>query len=203
MKKLALLFCFISLIGCAPTQKFQVGQILVPQGEILIWFYSDTPEHKEAFLELANEDYFDDYSFNRVIDNFVAQGGCPDTEEGFVYSVHLLEPEFEAGHEHVYGAFGAGRDNNPDKLSAACQFYIVQNKNGLQRLDGDYMIYGHVIKGMDLIDQIVKVETDSLNQPIQTIPLDVNVIEMTSKELEAIGWDSNKEDAILESVRSY
>lgn len=180
------------MVSCSKPQTFQVGQILIPQGEILIWLYDDTPEHKRAFLELAEEGYFDDYTFNRVIDKFVAQGGCPDTPEGFAYSVHLLEPEFEAGHKHVYGAFGAGRDNNPDKLSAACQFYIVQNESGLKRLDGNYMIYGHVIKGMDLIDEIVKVETDSLNQPIQPIPLDVNIVEMTEAEINATGFELNQ-----------
>ncbi|WP_420386428.1 peptidylprolyl isomerase [Roseivirga sp.] len=192
MKKLFLLFVIILFVGCSPEPTYQVGQINTRLGEILIWLYDDTPKHKEAFLELAEEGYYDDYTFNRVIENFVAQGGCPDTPEGFAYSVHLLEPEFEAGHKHVYGAFGAGRDNNPDKLSAACQFYIVQNEKGLKRLDGDYMIYGHVIKGMDVVSQIVKVEKDSINQPIQSIPLDVNVIEMTEKEIKALGFELNQ-----------
>ena len=192
MKKLSFLVLLASLLGCTTEKTYEVGQILIPQGELLIWLYDDTPEHKAAFLELANEGYFDNYSFNRVIDNFVAQGGCPDTPEGFAYSVHLLEPEFEAGHQHVYGAFGAGRDNNPDKLSAACQFYIVQNKDGLKRLDDNYMIYGHVFKGMELIDQMVKVETDSTNTPITTIPLDVNVIEMKEGAINALGFEPNQ-----------
>jgi peptidyl-prolyl cis-trans isomerase B (cyclophilin B) len=115
----------------------------------------------------------------------------------------LLEPEFEAGHKHVYGAFGAGRDNNPGKLSAACQFYIVQNEKGLKRLDNDYMIYGHVIKGMDIIDEIVKVEKDSLNAPLTTIPLDVSVVEMTADELMQIGWNVENEDSASGSVRDY
>lgn len=185
---LGLSFLLFTFLGCAP-ETFEVGQIITPQGEILVWLYDETPKHKEAFLELAKEQYWDDYTFNRVIDNFVAQGGCPDTKEGFAYSVHLLEPEFNEDIKHVYGAFGAGRDNNPGKLSAACQFYIVQNPKGLSRLDGDYMIYGHVMKGMDLIDEIVKVETDSLDAPLTPITLDVNVIEMTSAEIEALGFD--------------
>lgn len=189
MKKfLSLAFLVLSVCYCAP-EKFELGQILTPQGEVLVWLYDNTPKHKEAFLKLAKEGYWDDYTFNRVIDNFVAQGGCPDTEEGFAYSVHLLEPEFNNKIKHVYGAFGAGRDDNPEKLSAACQFYIVQNKQGLSRLDGNYMIYGHVIKGMDIIDQIVKVETDSLDQPLTPITLDVNVIELTAKEIEELGFD--------------
>jgi peptidyl-prolyl cis-trans isomerase B (cyclophilin B) len=185
---LNLLLALLLINSCASTKAFEVGQIKTPMGEVLVWFYDDTPKHKAAFFELAESEYFNDYSFNRVIDNFVAQGGCPDTAEGFAYSVHLLEPEFEAGHKHVYGAFGAGRDDNPDKLSAACQFYIVQNKNGLPRLDDDYMIYGQVIKGMDVIDQMVKVEKDSINQPITKISMEVSIIKMTQKEVADLGF---------------
>ena len=175
--------------SCQPVDTQHVGQIITPLGEILVWLYDETPKHKKAFVELANEGYWDDYTFNRVIDDFVAQGGCPDTEEGFAYSIHLLAPEFTPLARHVYGAFGAGRDDNPEKLSAACQFYVVQNKNGLARLDDNYTIYGHVFKGMDVVDQIVKVETDSIDEPLTPITLDVNVIEMTVAEIAALGFE--------------
>ncbi len=189
MKKTLFLLFIITSSACAQkNNKYEIGQIKTPMGEILVWLYDETPKHKKAFIELANEGYWDDYTFNRVIDNFVAQGGCPDTPEGFAYSVHLLEPEFEAGKKHVYGAFGAGRDDNPDKLSAACQFYIVQNKDGLARLDGNYMIYGQVIKGMDIVDKIVKVKTNDKNEPVTPITLDVNVIKMKKREIEALGF---------------
>ncbi len=189
MKKALFLLFIIGSTACAQDKTYEVGQIKTPMGEILVWLYDEAPKHKKAFIELANEGYWDDYTFNRVIDNFVAQGGCPDTPEGFAYSVHLLEPEFEAGKKHVYGAFGAGRDDNPGKLSAACQFYIVQNKNGLARLDGNYMIYGQVFKGMDVVDKIVKVEKDSTNQPLTPITLDVNVIRLTGAEISALGFE--------------
>lgn len=204
MNRFIFLVLTIFLISsCTEESKYEVGKIETQLGEAYIWLYNDTPEHKQAFIELAKEGYFDDYSFNRVIENFVAQGGCPDTPEGFAYSVHLLEPEFEAGHQHVYGAFGAGRDANPDKLSAACQFYIVQNEKGLSRLDDNYMIYGHVFQGMDVIDKIVQVETDSINQPLNEIPLKVSIVEMTASELKSMDWDVETEDAISGSVRNY
>jgi len=181
--------CVVILItSCAAPVSYEVGQIETPMGELLIWLYDDTPNHKAAFLELAESEYWDSYTFNRVIDEFVAQGGCPDVPEGFAYSVHLLEPEFAAGHKHVYGAFGAGRDDNPGKLAAACQFYVVQNNEGLARLDGNYMIYGHVFHGMDVVDAMVKVETDDSDKPLVDIPVDVNVIRMTQAEIEAFGF---------------
>lgn len=61
---------------------------------------------------------------------------------------------------HVYGAVGAGRDDNPKMLSAGCQFYIVANKNGLARLDDKYTVYGRVIKGMDAVEAVVSALTD-------------------------------------------
>lgn len=176
------------ITACSSSVTYEVGQIQTPMGELLVWLYDDTPKHKQAFIELAESGYWDTYTFNRVIDEFVAQAGCPDVPEGFAYSVHLIEPEFEAGHKHVYGAFGAGRDDNPGKLAAACQFYVVQNKEGLARLDGNYMIYGHVFKGMDVVDAMVKVDTDDSDMPLLDIPVAVNVINMTQPDIEAYGF---------------
>lgn len=144
------------------------------------------PVHKASFVKLAQEGYWDTLTFNRVIEGFVIQGGCPDTPEGFGDSPYLLEPEFHDSLKHVYGALGAGRDDNPGKLSAACQFYIVQAKEGLSRLDGDYTIFGQLIKGFDVLDAIAASETDSLDAPLEPVSLDVNVIWMTEAELNAL-----------------
>ena len=62
-----------------------------------------------------------------------------------------------AERRHVYGAFAAGRDDNPKKMSAGCQFYIVVNRDGLQRLDGGYTVYGQVFAGMEIAEAIVAV----------------------------------------------
>ena len=83
----------------------------------------------------------------------------------------------------------AGRDNNPDKLSARCQFYIVQNKKGEHRLDGDYTVFGKVLKGMDIVDNIANLERDSTDKPFTPITLDINIIKLTSKQLKEMGFD--------------
>ncbi|MCE7058000.1 peptidylprolyl isomerase [Algoriphagus sp. AGSA1] len=159
------------------------GQIITPYGEILIVLDERTPNHRQSFIELAEAGYWDSLTFNRVIPNFVAQGGCPDPEEGFTDSEYLLEPEFDPGLTHVYGAVGAGRDDNPGKLSARCQFYIVQNPEGLHRLDGDYTVFGRVIQGMTVIEQIVRVKRDSTDEPLKPVTLDVNIIYLSKEEI--------------------
>lgn len=164
--------------------KVPVGQIVTSYGEILIALDDRTPNHKESFIELANAGYWDSLTFNRVIPNFVAQGGCPDTEEGFNDPEYLLEPEFVPELKHDYGAVGAGRDDNPGKLSARCQFYIVQNPEGIPRLDGDYTVFGHVIKGMSVIEQIVRVKRDSKDEPINPITLSVKIISLEKAQVD-------------------
>ncbi|MEQ9376074.1 MAG: peptidylprolyl isomerase [Imperialibacter sp.] len=171
------------------TKHYDVGQIITPQGEMLFWLYDDTPTHKASFIKLANENYWDSLSFNRVIENFVIQGGCPDTPEGFSDSPYLLDPEILPSHNHVYGAVGAGRDGNPEKLSAGCQFYIVHDSDGIPRLDGDYTIFGQVFKGLDVLNKIATMETDSLDAPLDRVPLDVNIIQMTEEELKESGFE--------------
>ncbi len=191
MNKIGLLSLGILLLACSTKREekvYQVGQIKTEMGEILFWLYDETPRHRESFIKLAESDYWDSLTFNRVIPNFVAQGGCPDTPEGFSDSPYLLKPEFSDSIRHVYGAVGAGRDNNPEELSAGCQFYIVQNKEGLKRLDGHYTVFGQVFKGMDVIDAIVSVERDSTDMPLKPIHLDVNVISLSENDLKSNGF---------------
>lgn len=190
MKYSILVFVFCLVVSaCSSLKKYDVGQIVTPQGEILVWLHDETPNHKKSFIQLANAGYWDSLTFNRVIPNFVAQAGCPDTPEGFNDPEYLLAPEFNEKLTHTYGAFGAGRDGNPDKLSARCQFYIVQNKQGEHRLDGDYTVYGKVIKGMQVVDAMVNVPTDSLDEPVTPITMDVNILKMNAKDLKNFTLD--------------
>lgn len=165
-------------------EKSAVGLIETRLGEIYMLLYEETPLHKESFIQLASAGYWDSLTFNRVIPNFVAQGGCPDTEEGFNDPEYLLEPEILPELKHTYGAVGAGRDGNPDKISARCQFYIVQNKNGLHRLDGDYTVFGEVIQGMEVVDSIVHQKRDAKDQPVQDINLKISILYLSPSEID-------------------
>lgn len=170
------------VLGCSKNSNPQYDMVRVktPMGEVLIKLHDDTPVHKASFKKLVDEKYFDSLTFNRVIDDFVVQGGCPDTPEGFSDSPYLLKPEFRENLTHIYGAVGAGRDDNPEMLSAGCQFYIVQNKEGLHRLDNKYTVFGQVVKGMDVVDAIVKVRTDSIDEPLIPLTLKLENVRMDS-----------------------
>lgn len=196
MNKALIFLCFLVVFSCTTSEKtddtFQVGQIKTPAGEMLFWLYDETPIHKESFINLATDNYWDSLTFNRVIEDFVIQGGCPDTPEGFGDSPYLLQPEFNDSIKHVYGALGAGRDGNEAKLSAGCQLYIVQNKEGLPRLDGDYMIFGQMFKGFEVLDAIASVATDSLDRPLKNVNMKVTVLALTEEELKAMGYELKK-----------
>ncbi|MFZ1527728.1 MAG: peptidylprolyl isomerase [Ferruginibacter sp.] len=188
LKKAALaVVIMLSCMGSAAQKKQEVVQIKTTYGEILVWLYNETPQHKKSFLQMARAGYWDSLSFNRVIPNFVAQGGCPDTPEGFKDSTMLLAPEFDSSLTHEYGAFGAGRDDNAAMMSARCQFYIVQNKKGLHRLDNKYTVFGKVIKGMDVVDTIVQLPRNKEDAPLNKVSIDINVIKLTKGKLKKMG----------------
>lgn len=186
MKKLVVLFFIAITANSFAQKKVEIAQIKTPYGEILVWLYNETPKHKASFIQLAKAGYWDSLTFNRVIPNFVIQGGCPDTEEGFKDPDYLLAPEFDTTLKHVYGTFAAGRDDNPGMVSARCQFYIVQNKKGLPRLDKKYTVYGKVIKGMDIVDIIANVPRDKTDTPLTPVKLNVNIIKIKATKVKQL-----------------
>ena len=166
-------------MSCATSNnksKKPYGVIETAYGTMVFSFYDEAPNHKQSFIKLANARYWDSLTFNRVIKDFVIQGGCPDTPEGFNESHYLLNPEFDEKLKHVYGAVGMGRDDNPEKKSAGCQFYIVNKKEGLPFLDGNYTVFGKLISGFNVLDSISNVQTDSLDQPLEPVSLKVRVL---------------------------
>ena len=182
--------CVLAAEDPALGKRHEVVRIGTRLGNILVFLFDETPQHKRAFLQLCAEDYWSQWSFNRVIKDFVIQGGHPDVPQGFAYSPHLLDPEIRTpALRHTRGAFGAGRDDNPGKISTCHQFYIVHNVEGLARLDGDYTVYGFVIAGMDVVDAIADEETDRANddKPLVPIPLAVTVERMSRREIERLG----------------
>jgi len=164
-------------------KQYPIAVVHTDLGKMYFWLFDETPNHKVKFIELANSKVYDEYSFNRVVRNFVIQGGCPDSVKYFENSPYLLDPEFVDSIGHTYGALGMGRDDNPKKQSNACQFYIVNREQGLPQLDGNYMIFGKLIKGVEVLEAIEKVPTDNTDTPIDKIPLSVTILHLTKAQL--------------------
>jgi len=155
-------------------------------GTMQLWLYRETPLHKEGFLKLVNEGYFSSHNFNRVINQFVIQGGCPDLPDGFTDTSLFVAPEFHKHLTHKYGALGGGRDDNPGKKTNICQFYIVDKQNGpydIKNLDANYTIFGKVIQGLDVVQDISKVDTDEDDAPVENVGFSLTMELYSAEEL--------------------
>lgn len=104
-------------------------------GDITIRLSDSTPLHRDNFLKLVKVHYYDSILFHRVIQNFMIQGGDPDSKRatpgqalGNGGPSYRIPAEFRSSLFHKKGVIAAARDNNPEKASSGSQFYIVQGK---------------------------------------------------------------------------
>ncbi|WP_163324889.1 peptidylprolyl isomerase [Draconibacterium mangrovi] len=107
-------------------------------GEIKLKLYDDTPEHKQNFLKLIDEGYYDGLLFHRVMENFMIQGGDPDSKDaapgkrlGGGNPGYTIPAEILPQHFHKKGVLAAARrsgPSNPEKRSSGSQFYIVHGE---------------------------------------------------------------------------
>jgi cyclophilin family peptidyl-prolyl cis-trans isomerase len=123
-------------------------------GDVKIKLRPDlAPGHVERIKELAGEGFYDGVIFHRVIDGFMAQGGCPDGTGMGGSKKPDLKAEFNA-EPHVRGVCSMARASNPN--SANSQFFIVFDDATF--LDKQYTVWGQVEDGMDLVDALPKGE---------------------------------------------
>jgi cyclophilin family peptidyl-prolyl cis-trans isomerase len=144
---LTLLLAVISPTFClAKTKKFPIVEIVTSKGNIYIWLYDDTPKHKDNFLKLAKEGYYDQTKFHRIIKDFMIQGGDPYSKKDSLKEQwgqggpgYTIEAEIFNNHYHKKGMLAAARMGdqvNPERASSGSQFYIVQgSKFNDQTLD--------------------------------------------------------------------
>jgi cyclophilin family peptidyl-prolyl cis-trans isomerase len=119
----------------AAKPKHKYVRITTDSGQCIIQLYNQTPEHRNNFLKLTKSGFYNGTLFHRVISKFMIQGGDPDSKnaekgkelgEGDVG--YTICPEFNDSLFHKKGVLGAARDDNPEKASSGCQFYIVEGK---------------------------------------------------------------------------
>ena len=246
-------------------------------GEIHVVLYDETPQHKENFLKLANEGFYDSTTFHRIIEGFMIQGGDPNSKDenemndGQGGPGYTIEAEFNTKFTHKKGALSAARmgdQQNPEKRSSGSQFYIVQGRpvesleldqmqnqrnefvrqdmirkyiqdpdqlalleklrdfmqrqlvdsveatissiepiategfvptvytdeqralyadlGGAPFLDGNYTVFGEVIKGLEIIDQIVIQEANEMDRPLKDITMTVRIETMERTDIETM-----------------
>ncbi|MCS7014373.1 MAG: peptidylprolyl isomerase [Chloroherpetonaceae bacterium] len=149
-------------------------------GDITIELFDDTPLHRDNFARLVEEKYYDGLRFHRVIKDFVIQGGDPLSRDESKRALHGTGgPNYripaEIKHPNKRGTVAAARDNNPQKASSGSQFYINVRDNLFldDPVRAGYTVFGKVIRGMDVVDAISKVEKDARDNPIVPITMTI------------------------------
>jgi peptidyl-prolyl cis-trans isomerase B (cyclophilin B) len=272
---IALGFVFVMFVGCAQ-KKDHIVTIKTKFGDMVAILYDETPKHKENFIKLAKEHYFDSLLFHRIIDGFMIQGGDPDSKRapagqrlGNGGPGYTVEAEIRPNLFHEKGALAAARlgdQMNPTKASSGSQFYIVHGKKfsemelkldqqkfstalqqffqkpenkpyydslgkfyqagdqkgyetyvfrlkpviekqtgvslekeilpeivkaystvgGTPMLDGQYTVFGKVIKGLDVIDKIATQAKEPADRPLEDVRMKVTVEELSRNKIEKL-----------------
>ena len=117
------------------------------------------------FIKLVNEKFYDGLTFHRIMSGFMIQGGDP-LGNGTGGSDETIKGEFssngvENNISHKRGVISMARSSDPD--SASSQFFIMHETS--PHLDGQYAAFGHVVSGMDAVDEIAAVATDWNDKP--------------------------------------
>jgi peptidyl-prolyl cis-trans isomerase B (cyclophilin B) len=149
-------------------------------GSMEIRFFPDkAPKHVENFIKLAKSGFYDKTIFHRVIPGFMVQGGDPNTKDekdksryGTGGPGYNVKAEFN-DHPHVRGAVSMARTQDPN--SAGSQFFIVVKD--APQLNGQYTVFGEVVKGLEVADKIVSQPRDAQDNPLERIEMTVKIVE--------------------------
>jgi len=119
-------------------EKEQLVKISTDYGDMVIKLYNETPKHRDNFIKLAKEGFYNGTIFHRVIKSFMIQGGDPESKNAVAGAMYgnggpgyTIPAEFNKNLFHKKGALAAARlgdGQNPEKASSGSQFYIVQGK---------------------------------------------------------------------------
>ena len=133
------------------------------------------PETVKNFKKLVSEKFYDGLIFHRVIETFMIQGGDPEGT-GYGGSPEKIFGEFESnGFEnnlpHIRGVISMAR-NGYDMNSASSQFFICHKSEKCANLNGDYASFGYVVYGIEVVDSVAAVETNSKDKPLTDVVIE-------------------------------
>jgi cyclophilin family peptidyl-prolyl cis-trans isomerase len=210
LSKIFILLFLVSMCQFSLAQsKETIVEITTDFGVMKARLYNNTPLHKENFINLVKKGFYDSLLFHRVISGFMIQGGDPTSKNadsstvlgsGEAPDLPTVPAEFRKNLIHKKGALAAARDNNPEKKSSNCQFYIVHGKKmdtaqlnpannytkeqkeiyqrmgGTPFLDQNYTVFGEVFAGMDVIDKIAATPVNEMDRPKQNVRMKIKII---------------------------
>lgn len=214
----SLLFLTLTLLigfsASAKKERTQYVEIRTDYGITVVKLYNETPLHKDNFIKLVKDNYYNGLLFHRVIKNFMIQGGDINSREA-ADGVELgngdigyrIPAEFRDNLFHKKGVLAAARDNNPEKESSGAQFYLVQGRifndaeldrleiqrlegrkipdyqrdvyktiGGVPHLDQNYTVFGEVVEGIEVVDEIAEIVTDKRDRPVVNQAMEVRVL---------------------------
>lgn len=205
---ISLMLCFMAFSQAKPVKTTKPVTVLIETefGNMTAVLYDDTPQHRDNFIKLIKQGWYNGSIFHRVIRGFMIQGGGQAgnmNDPGYT-----VLAEFVPAHFHKKGALAAARKGdqvNPKKASSGSQFYIVQGNvlqpgqidifekqtgkkvsperrkiyttiGGTPHLDDDYTVFGEVIKGLEVIDKIAAVQVGPGDKPVKDVKMKITVI---------------------------
>ena len=203
MRKTFILIFLIGvlLMSCSKDQK--VAVISTKFGDMVVEFFPDVaPKHVENFQILAEEGYYNGTTFHRVIPGFMVQGGDPNSRD--------LDRLNDGTGGRAGKFFGIGRENDPESWTVPAEFNDTPHQRGTLSmarsqnidsgssqffichdnapfLDGQYTVFGQLISGIEVVDQIVNSERDPRDNPIDRVEMTVSLVDKS----EAIKNESN------------
>ncbi len=145
------------------------AEIQTDQGNMTVeFFYKETPNHVDNFIELAKEGFYNNLNFHRVATGYFIQGGCPNGDGTGIRPDGLkLKPEFTDRPQTQGMLSMALLDDDPE--SASCQFFITNTR--VPEWDGRYTIFGQLTgdESYETLEKIMSVETDIDGAPKQKL----------------------------------
>lgn len=218
--KMFLLSLFLLCTGSVFAQQYKVI-METNRGTIELELFDETPKHRDNFVKLAEEGFYDGLLFHRVIKDFMIQGGDPESKNAPAGKMlgngslgYRVDAEFNKDLIHKKGALAAARDNNPEKASSSCQFYIVVGKQyddksldqmekqagitytaeqraiyktegGTPFLDNNYTVFGQVTKGIEVVEDIIVQPTHQGDRPKE----DMRIEKVTVVKAKKAKWN--------------
>lgn len=159
------------------TDESNIVVLKTSMGDIEIeLFEKEAPKHVANFKKLVNSGFYEGTTFHRVIPGFMIQGGDPNSKDNDRSNDGQGGPGYtvpaEINAKHVKGSLAGARMGdqvNPKRESSGSQFYIVTGE--ASHLDGQYTVYGKVIKGLDIALKIENVKRDAMDNPIDKVTI--------------------------------